>query len=401
MSETLHGRRTARPLSIGISCYPTFGGSGIVATELGAALARRGHRVHVVSYELPVRLDHAADNLFFHEVEVRDYPVFHQSPYVLALASRLVEVARWERLDLLHVHYAVPHATSAFLAAQVLGPEAPKVVTTLHGTDITLVGSDPSFLPITRFSVMQSDLVTCPSDSLREDSYARLDLPRSFPIEVIPNFVDTERYSPAEPQDRRRLRRLFRSQAVEEELGGGGRVLVHVSNFRPVKRVLDVVDLFARVAAQIPAVLVLVGDGPDRSAAEARVRALGLAERVSFVGKQESFVEWLRHADVFLLPSDTESFGLAALEAMACGVPVVASRAGGLPEVVVDGETGFLHPVGDLDAMTASVLALLRDDALRGAMARNARQVAVDRFREEPLVDRYEAAYSRVLGEAG
>lgn len=388
----------SRPLNIGITCYPTFGGSGIIATEIGAELARRGHRVHVISYDMPVRLDRGAENLFFHEVEVREYPLFQHSPYVLALASRLVDVTRWEQLDLLHVHYAIPHATSAFLAQQVLGAEAPKIVTTLHGTDITLVGGDPSFLPITRFSVMKSDLVTVPSDFLREASYDKLDLPRSMPIEVIPNFVDTVRFAPPEQRDRTRLRPLFfRSGAVGEELGSAARVLLHVSNFRPVKRVLDVIAVFARVVQQTPAVLVLVGDGPDRAAAEAKVRELGLIDRVSFLGKQENFLEWMRHADVFLLPSETESFGLAALEALSCGVPVVASHVGGLPEVVTSGEVGFLHPVGDVDAMAASVLQLLADDALYARMSATARSHAVARWRTGPMVDRYEAEYRRLL----
>ncbi|GMV39070.1 MAG: N-acetyl-alpha-D-glucosaminyl L-malate synthase BshA [Myxococcales bacterium] len=382
-----------RPLNIGVTCYPTFGGSGIIATEIAAELARRGHRVHVISYDLPVRLDRTADNVFFHEVEVREYPLFQHTPYVIALASRLVDVTRWERLDLLHVHYAVPHATSAFLAQQVLGDEAPKLVTTLHGTDITLVGGDPSYLPITRFSVMRSDLVTAPSEFLREASYERLELPRSTPIDVIPNFVDTDRYAPPVSRDPHRLRQLFRCSAGLE----GARVLLHVSNFRPVKRVLDVVAVFAQVARARPCVLLLVGDGPDRAAAEARVRELGLADRVSFVGKQESFVAWMQQSDVFLLPSETESFGLAALEAMSCGVPVVGSHTGGLTEVVTP-DVGFLHPVGDVEAMAASVVRLLDDADLHERMGGAARRAAVARWRMGPMVDRYEEAYRRLLG---
>ena len=387
-----------RPLNIGVTCYPTFGGSGIVATEIAAALARRGHRVHVISYDMPVRLEQPAQNLFFHAVEVLDYPLFHHSQYVLALASRLVDVTRWESLDLWHVHYAVPHATSAYLAKQVIGDAAPKIVTTLHGTDITIVGSDPSYLPITRFSVLASDHITVPSASLREASYARLDLPRERPIEVIPNFVDTDRFAPPARRDPSLLRSLFhRSGAVGDELTHAARVLVHVSNFRPVKRVLDVVEVFARVAAQTCAVLILVGDGPDRAAAEARVRGLGLAHRVTFVGKQDTFVPWLQQADVFLLPSETESFGLAALEALACGVPVVASDVGGLPELVPDGEVGFLRPVGDVEGMAACALRLLDDDALHERMRRAARARAEAHFRMEPTVARYEASYRRAL----
>lgn len=391
----------AEPLNVGIICYPTYGGSGIIATEIGAALAARGHRVHVVSYDVPARWEARAANLFFHAVEVRDYPLFPHAQYALALASRLVDVARWERLDLLHVHYAVPHATSAYLARQVLGPGAPKVITTLHGTDITLVGSDPTYLPITRFSILASDLVTAPSEYLRAASRERLDLPAEAPIEVIPNFVDTARFAPAARRDRARLCPLFsRAGAAAQALCDASRVLVHISNFRALKRVGDVVEVFARVAAQTPAVLVMVGDGPDRVAAEARVRERGLAERVTFVGKQENFVDWLPHADAFLLPSETESFGLAALEALSCGVPVVASAVGGLPEVVADGECGFLHPVGAVADMAASVLRLFTDGALHARLAAAARARALARFRMEPAIDRYEAAYRRVLGGA-
>jgi N-acetyl-alpha-D-glucosaminyl L-malate synthase BshA len=388
------------PLHIGVVCYPTFGGSGVIATEVGAALARRGHRVHVISYDVPARFEAHAANLFFHAVDVRDYPLFPQPQYAIALASRLVDVARWERLDLLHVHYAVPHATSAWLACQVLGAgAAPRVVTTLHGTDITLVGSDPSYLPVTRFSILRSDLVTAPSEFLRDASRARLDLPPEHPIEVIPNFVDTDRYAPAPTRDRGRLCPLFsRAGGAAEALCREARVLVHISNFRPVKRTPDVVAVFARVAAATPTVLLMIGDGPERAHAEARARALGVADRVSFVGKQERFAEWLPHADLFLLPSDTESFGLAALEALACGVPVIASRVGGLPEVVEDGVCGFLHPPGAVAEMAQSALRLLADHALHARMAAAARARAMDHFRLEPAVDRYEAAYRRVLG---
>jgi N-acetyl-alpha-D-glucosaminyl L-malate synthase BshA len=380
-----------RRLSIGICCYPTFGGSGIVATEIGLVLAKRGHRVHFISYDVPGRLDRFVDNVLFHEVETVEYPLFHQSPYPLALASKIVEVCRWEKLDLLHVHYAVPHATSAYLAKQILGSAAPKIVTTLHGTDITLVGSDPSFLPITRFSIVESDGITTPSAYLRAATYEKLDIPPSTAIEVIPNFVDVERFSPADPS------------AIQDRcpsLQGAKRKLVHVSNFRPLKRVHDVLRVFARVRKKMPAQLYLVGDGPERSRAELEARELGIASDVCFLGKQLSFVEVLRASDIFLMPSESESFGLAALEAMACGVPVVGSNVGGVPEVVQDGETGFLCPVGDVDAMADRAFSLLEDRDLFARLSKGARARAEEVFPRDPVVSRYEAYYRRVLGEA-
>jgi len=369
------------PLRIAITCYPTFGGSGVIATEIGRTLARRGHRVHFISYDVPARLEHFEDNVVFHEVSVRDYPVLNEVPYPLALASKMVEVSRFEGLDLLHVHYAVPHATSAYLARQILhaaGDAAPRIITTLHGTDTTLVGSDPSLLPITRFSVIESDGVTVPSAFLREATYTELRVPRTVPIEVIPNFVDTDRFCPTdEPHPLR---------------------VIHVSNFRPVKRVDDVVRVFAEVHRAVPtATLVLVGDGPERFRIEGMVREAGLASQVTFLGKQGTFLEVLQRSDVFLLPSETESFGLAALEALACGVPVVASDVGGVPEVVAAGELGFLAPVGDVAAMAAATIRLLTDRALHAEMSRAARARALERWREAPMVDRYEDYYRRVL----
>jgi L-malate glycosyltransferase len=372
-----------RKLSIGIICYPTFGGSGVIATEIGLSLAKDGHRVHVIAYDLPGRLDSYVENVFFHEVETREYPLFHESSYPLALASKIVEVSRWEKLDILHAHYAVPHATSAYLARQILGSSTPKIITTLHGTDITLVGSDPSFLPITRFSILESDGITVPSESLRWATHQNLDVPVSTPIELIPNFVDTERFSPA------------RDRPIEQ---GAKRRLIHVSNFRPVKRVQDVLQVFARVRAKTPAHLYLVGDGPERSRAEQLARELQLQGDVCFLGKQLSFIEVLRASDVFLLPSESESFGLAALEAMSSGVPVVASDVGGVPEVVRDGETGFLCAVGDVDAMADRALAILSDPGLHRRMARAARERAETVFPRAPIVARYEAFYRALLG---
>jgi L-malate glycosyltransferase len=366
-------------LRIGITCFPTFGGSGIVATEIGLALARRGHVVHFICAELPWRFDHFVENVVFHEVQARDYPLFDHSPYALALTSKMVEVTTWEKLDLLHVHYALPHATSAYLARQILGPAAPRVITTLHGTDITVVGNDPSFLPITRFSIEQSDAVTVPSEALRRATYDNLSLPSTMPIEVIPNFVDTTTYAPA------------------PRAPGRPRMIVHNSNFRPLKRVDDVVRVFAEVRRAAPCELVLIGDGPERSRLERVVHDLGLTDHVRFLGKQLNFVSVLQQADVFLLPSETESFGLAALEALACGVPVVASRVGGLPEVVSDGESGFLVEVGDVAGMAGAITRLFGDDALHAKMAAAARRAAETQFPMEPLIDRWEAYYRKVI----
>lgn len=382
---------TAR-LNLAITCFPTFGGSGLIATEIGLAMARRGHRVHFVARDLPVRLNGETHGVLFHEVTESDYPVLaRSSAYPIALASKMIEVATYERLDVLHVHYAVPHATAAWMAREVLGDVAPRIVTTLHGTDITLVGSDPSHLPITRFSILRSDAVTAPSAFLRRATRESLDVPETFPIEVIPNFVDTARYAPPPVRDRACLR------AVLPDLDPAEAVLFHTSNFRPVKRIGDVVAIFAEIARRRPCRLVLVGDGPERSPAERRIRALGLGDRVAFLGKQDRFAALLGQADVFLLPSETESFGLAALEALSCGVPVVASRVGGLPEVVDHGETGYLAPVGDVAAMVEHVLALVGDAARWRAFSRRARERVLERFRLEPAVDRYEALYRRLL----
>jgi len=365
-------------MNVGITCYPTFGGSGIIATELGLELARRGHRVHFICSDVPWRFDRYAENVFFHEVAARDYPLFEHSPYVLALASKMVEVAQWEKLDLFHVHYAVPHATAAHLAREILGAAAPRLVTTLHGTDITVVGNDRSFLPITRFSIERSDGVTVPSEYLARATRDNLGLPAQ-PIEVIPNFVDTDVYAP--PPDGRRAARI-----------------VHNSNFRPLKRVADVVAVFAELRRTRDCELTLIGDGPERSRVERLVHELGLQSSVSFLGKRLDFVEVLRDARLFLQPSETESFGLAALEAMSCGVPVVASRTGGVPDVVGDG--GVLCEVGDVAAMAQASGRLLDDDGEHARLSANARRRAVERFRKEPTVDAYEAYYRRITSSS-
>ncbi|MBX7139058.1 MAG: N-acetyl-alpha-D-glucosaminyl L-malate synthase BshA [Oligoflexia bacterium] len=382
---------TDRKLRIGITCYPTYGGSGVIATEIGMGMAKRGHRVHFICSDVPRRLDRFTENIFFHEVETHEYPLFPFPHYDLALASKMVEVATYEKLDLLHVHYAVPHATSAYLARQILGRGAPKIITTLHGTDITLVGHERGYLPITRFSITQSTAVTAPSMFLKHATYDKLNVPTDFPIEVIPNFVDTSVFKPIEGPSQKFLKHCAACKEKEP-------VLTHISNFRPVKRVEDVVRVFEIVQREIPCGLVFVGDGPTRYNAEALVRELGLEQRVCFLGKQESIAEVLQGSTVFLLPSKNESFGLAALEAMSCGVPVVASKAEGLPEVVLHGETGFLSEVGDVSDMAANVLRLLREPALYRKLSHAGRKLAVEKYEFEKLMTRYEEYYFQVLG---
>ncbi len=381
-----------RPLRIGITCYPTYGGSGVVATEIGMAMARRGHQVHFICYDIPRRLDRFLENVYFHEVEVHDYPLFVYPPYPLSLASKMVEVTTYAKLDILHVHYAVPHATSAYLAKQIMGKDAPKVITTLHGTDITLVGNDRSYLPITRFSIKESDHVTVPSKYLRLATYDKLNLSPDVPIEVIPNFIDTAKYRPADENSSAQLAQLIGGCALTEK------IICHVSNFRTVKRVLDVIQVFAKVVANQRCHLFLIGDGPERSSAEALSRELGLEDKVCFLGKQLDFIPLLQHTNVFLLPSESESFGLAALEAMSCGAPVVATKVQGLPELISHGEDGFLADLGDIEAMSGYVLRLLQDDALQSKMAAAARKKAVDLYSEERLMTQYEESYYRVMG---
>ncbi len=375
-------------MKIGISCYPTFGGSGIVATELAMALASRGDEVHVVSYALPSRLSLASPRVFFHEVRVPHYPLFEYPPYSLALATKLVEVARHHDLDLVHVHYAVPNAVSAVLARQILAPRPLPVVTTLHGTDITLVGNDPNYLETTRFGILESDAVTAVSAALRDQTYEQLGVEK--PIDVVPNFIDPARFPEARkgPGARRWAR-------------PGEKVMVHISNFRPVKRVLDVVEVFRRTLEEVPVRLLLVGDGPDRVQVELRCREQGICHAITFLGSLPLIEEVLVGADLFVLPSESESFGLSALEAMACHVPVVATSVGGLPEVVVHGETGYLFPVGDVDSMARAAIQVLRDDGLRERLGRAARKRAVEHFDQDRVVGRYRDIYQRVVAGVG
>jgi N-acetyl-alpha-D-glucosaminyl L-malate synthase BshA len=378
-----------KKLKIGITCYPTYGGSGVIATEIGMQMARRGHKVHFISSDLPRRLDRFTENVFFHSVEPHDYPLFAFPHYDLALASKMVEVSTYEKLDLLHVHYAIPHATSAYLAKQILAEAAPKVITTLHGTDITLVGNERSYLPVARFSILQSDAVTAPSMYLRHATYDKLNVPSSFPIEVIPNFVDTERFKPNQNSIHSGLRDCLELK--------GKPILLHISNFRPVKRVEDVVKVFGLVRKEIDCHLIFVGDGPTRSSAEALVHELNLHESVCFLGKQELVEEILQTATLFLLPSKNESFGLAALEAMSCGVPVIASNAEGIPESVVDGSVGLLSDVGDIDDMAKNCLALLKNPEKYKEFSANARKLAVEHYSSNRIIDLYEKYYYKVL----
>ncbi len=378
-------------MKIGITCYPTYGGSGVVATELGIELAQRGHEVHFITYSQPFRLQ-PQPNIFFHEVEVSHYPLFDYPPYDLALATRMAEVAEIYGLDLLHVHYAIPHSVSAYLAKQMLATCAQArrlpFVTTLHGTDITLVGQDRSYLPITRFSIEQSDGVTAISDYLRERTRAEFAVESE--IRVIPNFVNCDLYR----RDPGRLERR-REFARDDE-----RLLVHLSNFRPVKRVPDVIEIFDRVLKRMPARLLLIGDGPDRSRAEWMAVERRIQDRVLFLGKQDRVHEKLAICDVMLLPSELESFGLAALEAMACEVVPIATRVGGVPEVIEDGATGFLAEVGDVETMARCAVEILSDEARLSAMGKAARASAQSRYCASRIIPRYEGYYREVLDRA-
>jgi N-acetyl-alpha-D-glucosaminyl L-malate synthase BshA len=371
-------------MKIGITCYPTYGGSGVVATELGLELAARGHDVHFISYATPVRMTSASERLHFHEVEVMNYPLFDHPPYTLALASKMYNVAENESLDLLHVHYAIPHSVSAYLARAMLKTRKLPFVTTLHGTDITLVGMDRSYLPITRFSIEESDAVTAISEYLA--AVTRDEFQVRTRVEVIPNFVNCNVFQPADGTCRRKM------FAADHE-----RVLAHLSNFRPVKRVPDVIEIFHLVRREIPAKLLMIGDGPDRTIAEWMVREKNLTRDVFFLGKQNQVQELINCADVLLLPSDLESFGLVALEAMACGVPAVCSRVGGLPEVVRDGIDGFLAPPRDVQAMAAKALEILKDPAKRETMGRAGRERALSHFCSDKIIPLYEQLYRRVL----
>lgn len=375
-------------MKIGITCYPTYGGSGVVATELGIELAARGHQVHFISYSQPFRLTGREERICFHEVPVSNYPLFEFPPYDLALATHMAEVAEYYDLDLLHVHYAIPHSVSALLARQMLARKGRHLpfVTTLHGTDITLVGADHSYLPITQYAIDESDGVTSISQYLRQATRETFGTTRE--IAVISNFVNCDVYRRNE-ETRAQLRAQF---AREDE-----HLLVHLSNFRPVKRVRDVIEVFARVARQLPARLLMVGDGPDRSMAEWLAMHYHIQDRVHFLGKQSNVHDLLPVADLMLLPSELESFGLAALEAMACKVPSIATSVGGVPELVEHGVSGLLFPVGDVDAMGAAAVALLRDPERLQAMAMAARKVARETFCSTKVVPQYENFYESVL----
>jgi len=371
-------------MKIGIVCYPTFGGSGVVATELGKTLAKKGHQIHFITYSQPTRLDFFNENLFYHEVDVRTYPLFQYPPYESALASKMVDVVKYEKLDLLHVHYAIPHASAAYMAKQILATENIHipVITTLHGTDITLVGKEASYAPVVTFSINASDGITTVSENLKQDTYQHFSINKD--IQVIPNFIDLERFK------RQRKDHFKKAICPNDEY-----LMVHTSNFRKVKRVQDVVKIFYKVRQRIPVKLLLVGDGPERSNVEALCRELGTCEDIRFLGKIEAIEEVLSVADLFLMPSEKESFGLAALEAMACQVPVISSNTGGLPELNVDGITGFVCNVGDIDDMTEKALFILQKERLdtfkNNALAR------ANEFDASNIVPQYEKYYTAVL----
>jgi len=372
-------------MKIGITCYPTYGGSGVIATELGKELALRGHEVHFISYALPFRLSHYIENIVFHEVEISNYPLFEFPLYSLSLASKMVEVAEFEKLDLLHVHYAIPHATSAYLAKEMMRNNRDlKIFTTLHGTDITLVGLEPSFLPLVKFSIEKSDGVTAVSRFLKEKTITNYSCESD--IRVIPNFVDTDLFKPESNGE-------FRKAIAPN----GEKILVHTSNFRPVKRVPDTIRIFEKVQKEIPSKLILVGDGPDRSECERLSRQLNLCDTVKFLGKQDGLVEILSSSDLFLIPSQSESFGLSALEAMACGLPVISSSVGGLPELVKHNETGFIAEIGDVDRMAKYALELLGNDKKYRLFSENSRQRAVNKFDKSKVVPLYEEYYEQIL----
>lgn len=367
-------------MRIGITCYPTYGGSGIVASELGKELSDRGHQVHFICYEMPIRLHGAPTVGFFHQVNVLAYPLFSYPPYCLALAAKMAEVADYEELDILHVHYAIPHAVSAQLAGQLCGERRPRIVTTLHGTDITLIGSDSSFIPVTRLGVEGSDGVTAVSKYLKERTEKTLQTSKA--IDVVYNFINTE---------------TFRRRECSPDEVPDGKVVIHISNFRPVKRITDVVKVFARLRKEMKSVLLMVGDGPDRAKAEAMSHDLGIIDSVRFLGSRTPVERLLSLSDLMIFPSEQESFGLAALEAMACEVPVIGTNSGGLPEVVVNGTTGLLFDVGDVDAMAEGAIDILSDEEKSIYMGTKGRERAVEVFDSRLIVPQYEALYEKAL----
>jgi N-acetyl-alpha-D-glucosaminyl L-malate synthase BshA len=372
-------------MNIGIVCYPTFGGSGVVATELAKGLANRGHNLHILSYSRPARLDSFRTDIAYHEVDLSSYPLFEYPPYDLALANMMANLIQFENLDILHVHYAIPHATSAYLAKQMVNQKACKVpvITTLHGTDITLIGSDPTYKQVVDFSINQSDGVTAVSEYLKNETYRLFDIHKE--IEVIPNFIDLDRFKKSEKEH-------FKKAICPE----GEKIVTHVSNFREVKRVPDVVEAFSHVLENgVKAKLLMVGDGPDRSKAEQKCRELGMCSHVRFLGKQEKVEEILSISDLFIIPSGSETFGLAALEAMSCSVPVISSNIGGLPEVNVDGETGYLCELGDVESMGRYATKILKDESLHEKMSQAARKRA-EMFEEDRIVSVYEDYYLEV-----
>ena len=375
-------------MKIGIVCYPTYGGSGVVATELGLGLAKKGHKIHFITYGRPARLQHFQENISYHEVSAEDYPLFEYPPYETALASKLVDVVKYENLDLLHVHYAIPHAAVAYMTKKILLAEGRyvPVVTTLHGTDITLVGKNKSFAPVVAFSINKSDGVTAVSESLKNQTYEFFDIKNE--IRVIPNFIDFERF-----------RKINKDHFKKAIAPNGEKVLVHVSNFRKVKRVQDVMHIFKKVVEVIPSKLLLIGDGPERRPMEELCRQFGLCDEIRFLGKQDAVEELLAVSDLFIMPSANESFGLAALEAMACEVPVISSNAGGLPEVNIQGVTGFLSDVGDVEDMARNAIKILGDDELLKEFSKNALTQA-EKFDIKYILPEYEKYYEQVLATA-
>ncbi|MEG8945922.1 N-acetyl-alpha-D-glucosaminyl L-malate synthase BshA [Rosettibacter firmus] len=373
-------------MRIGITCYPTYGGSGVVATELGLALASMGHQVHFISYAMPQRLNRFVENIFFHEVEIASYPLFEHSLYGLSLTSKMLEVIEYEKLDLMHVHYAIPHAVSAYLAKQIRKKTNKdiKFITTLHGTDITLMGLEPSFMPLVKFSIEESDGVTAVSRFLKEKTLTNFNVNRD--IEVIYNFIDTEKFKPLDDKPYH-----------EKFATHGEKILVHTSNFRAVKRVPDTIRILQKVKKEVPAKLVLIGDGPDRSECERLTRELDLQKDVIFLGKQDALPEILNAADIFLMPSQSESFGLSALEAMACGIPVVSSSVGGLPELIIHNETGYIAEIGDIDRMAKYVIDLLTNEKKYKIFSKNSRERAVKYFDKNIIVPKYIEYYERIL----